>query len=205
MPRRLAFRRGQSSLRRRRPPRQGARVCYRARLGGSLGAVVVGILDAQGHRVDWGDAPTWLAVIVASLGGYVALRQLRNQEQDLKRQTLQLERQQAERVNLERYGGDALILDVDRTSSAWPSVVLAVDNQSRRPIRHVRCQIRSRSGSGVWEAEACGYMTPSSMEDQVARSHLSTQLRNLWRRSSQENGTDSCSHTSLITAPTSST
>jgi hypothetical protein len=48
--------------------------------------------------INWGDVPTWLAVVVASVGGGVALRQLRNQQDDMRRQTTQLERQQAEQV-----------------------------------------------------------------------------------------------------------
>ena len=31
------------------------------------------------HGINWGDVPTWLAVVVASVGGGIALRQLRQQ------------------------------------------------------------------------------------------------------------------------------
>lgn len=37
--------------------------------------------------------PTWLAVVIASFGGHVALRQLRGQQDVIRRQTEQLERQ----------------------------------------------------------------------------------------------------------------
>jgi hypothetical protein len=30
-------------------------------------------------HINWGDVPTWLAVVVAAVGGGVALRQLRQQ------------------------------------------------------------------------------------------------------------------------------
>jgi len=41
--------------------------------------------------INWGDAPTWFAVAVASAGGWIAPRQLRDQQDVIRRQTVQLE------------------------------------------------------------------------------------------------------------------
>jgi hypothetical protein len=100
---------------------------------------------------NWGDVPTWLAVAVASVGGWIALSQLRGQQQQitdesdrnarrdelLDKQLAEAEtradeqrRQQAEGVKVRR-----------RSSTGY------VINESRRPIRDITCKIMSKVDS----------------------------------------------------------
>jgi hypothetical protein len=58
--------------------------------------------SAAGHagQINWGDAPTWLAVAGAFAAALIALRQLRIQQADSERLTRQLERQQANDIDM---------------------------------------------------------------------------------------------------------
>jgi hypothetical protein len=80
--------------------------------------------------ISWGDAPAWLAVAVASAGGWIALRQLRDQQDVIRRQTVQLERQQAEQIGF--CWESARQIDETIDDPIWMGVVR---NDSRRPIR----------------------------------------------------------------------
>ena len=86
--------------------------------------------------INWGDVPTWLAVVVATIGGYAALRQLRMQQDDMRRQIAQLERQQAQQIAVK-----AQQVQVQNQDGDGPSWVLmaVVENGSARPIRNVDC------------------------------------------------------------------
>jgi hypothetical protein len=113
--------------------------------------------------IAWGHVPTWLAVIVAAVGGGIALRQLRQQgnvikgevERNKRRDELLdgqlaeleqrgriIERQQADAVDFSwrtgmgaAHGGSG---EVER-AEVHEAVVA---NLSRRPIRNVTCRIR---------------------------------------------------------------
>jgi hypothetical protein len=126
------------------------------------------------HHINWGDVPTWLAVIVATFGGWVALRQLRQQGNVLKdeiernkardelldRQLRELqqraeveERRQAEDIDFTQ---DSRVTSIRPTDpgAKWPYVHMAIIvNESRRPIRDVVCRIQPNSVQDYdWEA-----------------------------------------------------
>jgi hypothetical protein len=52
----------------------------------------------------WGDIPTWLAVIIASIGGWIALSQLRGQSAVIKRDAEDRRREQAMSVYIRPIG-----------------------------------------------------------------------------------------------------
>lgn len=102
-------------------------------------------------RPSLGDVPTWLAVVIAAIGGYVALRQLReqqvqfteearrNEKRDILLDTQLVEaaeranshrRQQAEKITLRR---EVVRPGRDRLAH--------VTNGSSRPIRNVTCRL----------------------------------------------------------------
>jgi hypothetical protein len=91
--------------------------------------------------INWGDAPTWLAVAVASAGGWIVLRQLRDQQDVIRRQTIQLERQQTEQIGF--FWESARQINETIDELIWMGVVR---NDSRRPIRDVICWIQPRPG-----------------------------------------------------------
>jgi hypothetical protein len=71
----------------------------------AAGCLIVGFLVAAlifgkpGHLVpNWGDIPTWLAVVIATAGGWIALSQLRSQKEVLQRDAFDRRRAQAARV-----------------------------------------------------------------------------------------------------------
>jgi hypothetical protein len=109
--------------------------------------------------INWGDVPTWAAVLVGAVGGTVALIQLRQQGnvlkgevernkrrdelldgqlRDLQRRTLVAERQQA----------DAITLELVKTESDPPVWVASVTNAAERPVRNVSCRLSSADGNG---------------------------------------------------------
>lgn len=119
---------------------------------------------------NWGDIPTWLAVIVASVGGWIALSQLRQQqdviEADIGRQRQRddlLERQLRELADRERSRqreqAEQVILTGRRVILAPPlesggetaqsrrrppastGGSCNVQNESRRPVRQVACRL----------------------------------------------------------------
>ena len=100
--------------------------------------------------INWGDAPTWLAVAVASVGGWIALRQLRDQQDVIRRQTIQLERQQAEQIGFSWESAKQINETID--DPIWMGVVR---NDSRRPIRDVICRIQPGPGQD-FDLEAQG-------------------------------------------------
>jgi hypothetical protein len=53
---------------------------------------------------NWGDIPTWLAVIIASIGGWIALSQLRGQSAVIKRDAEDRRREQAMSVYIRPIG-----------------------------------------------------------------------------------------------------
>jgi len=100
--------------------------------------------------INWGDAPTWVAVAVASAGGWIALRQLRDQQDVIRRQTAQLERQQAEQIGFSWEPAGQINETIDD-----PIRMGVVRNDSRRPIRDVICRIQPGPGQD-FDQEAQG-------------------------------------------------
>lgn len=98
--------------------------------------------------MNWGDVPTWLLVVLAAVGGGAALwqlrlqrRQLQDQQDDMARRTRQLERVQADAIDLSWQPTAPLAAAPDQNSSqpVWTGVV---QNDSRRPIRDVVCRVQ---------------------------------------------------------------
>lgn len=96
-------------------------------------------------RVDLGDLPTWLGVAAASVAGLFVFLQLRSQQQELARQALALERQQADLVDLQQFWQSELVPDVVDSSGLtgkeyWHTT--EVINDSRRPIRDIAARLK---------------------------------------------------------------
>lgn len=121
--------------------------------------------------INWGDAPTWLAVFIAAGGGAVALIQLRQQGNVLKGEVqrnkrrdelldgqlgeLQLSEKLRERRQAEQ-------IDFTWNNSGAGSVAQVV-NDSRRPIRNVACFIRLRNGD-IAGADLAAELMPIARE-----------------------------------------
>jgi hypothetical protein len=103
-------------------------------------------------HINWGDVPTWLAVVVAAVGGGIALRQLRQQGnvikgeiernkarddlldgqlRELHEREKSRQREQAEAVDMIWHD----VPDGDGTSN------VTVINRSRRPIKLITCWV----------------------------------------------------------------
>lgn len=100
--------------------------------------------------INWGDVPTWLAVVVASVGGGIALRQLRLQgavikgeiERNAARDKLldgQLKELAARVTSGQRQQAEHIDLTWENIQSAPSESLAVVINGSRRPIRNVSC------------------------------------------------------------------
>jgi hypothetical protein len=100
---------------------------------------------------DWGDIPTWLAVLVASVGGWIALSQLRAQQRQISAEaersgqrdellSRQLEEaEQRSRANRRRQA-ERVYLRV-LTAVAGGAGICEITNASDRPIRRVKCRL----------------------------------------------------------------
>lgn len=93
---------------------------------------------------------------------------LKLQQQELAGSLLIRQRAQANEVNFERYRPDAATIFTRPPSPRSPTVILVVENGSRRPIRNVSCLIRTPSGLPY----AVGYMSPPDKADQRTRPRL---------------------------------
>jgi hypothetical protein len=114
--------------------------------------------------INWGDAPTWLAVVVASVGGWIALRQLRDQQDVIRRQTIQLERQQAEQIGFSWESAKQVNETID--DPIWMGIVR---NDSHRPIRDVTCRIQPGPGQGFdLEAQGVGEIVDVGLGSNVS-------------------------------------
>jgi hypothetical protein len=117
---------------------------------------------------NWGDIPTWLAVGVATVGGGVALSQLRQQQEvikgefernkdrddlmDRQRRELQAneesrQRAQAGNVDFDLWLPQAVQVLSSPPFTPAPTVILSVENKSARPIRNIVCRIGSDDGA----------------------------------------------------------
>lgn len=111
---------------------------------------------AAGHpgRIDWGDVPTWLAVIGAIAAALIAFGQLNAQRKDIARQTRLLERQQANDIDIKWQIGRMEFIPVrlpglPLRTPADSYIMAAVSNNSRRPITEVICWTDSPTGSAT--------------------------------------------------------
>jgi hypothetical protein len=110
--------------------------------------LVVGPLHA---RPQFGDLPTWLAVIVASVGGYVALRQLRDQQRQFAVEAKRNEKRDkllesqlaeaAERANSSRRQQAEQVYLKGFPVWTGKEGMAEVGNGSHRPIRDVICRL----------------------------------------------------------------
>lgn len=78
-----------------------------------------------------------------SLGaGWVALRAFRGQQKEFVRQVRQLERQQADAIDLTGWEeGAVACVPSPTTPLPQPKAILAIENKSLRPVRQVRCRL----------------------------------------------------------------
>ena len=107
--------------------------------------------------INWGDVPTWGAVLVGAVGGTAALIQLRQQgnvlkgevERNKRRDELldgQLRDLQRRSLVAERQQADAI--DLELVSSKQDSAVYMtnVTNTSNRPVHNVSCRLLLKDG-----------------------------------------------------------
>jgi len=94
--------------------------------------------------INWGSAPEWGALIVAAIGGGVALIQLRQQQRTLIRE---LRRGAALEEALLREQAGAV--DLAWTTDSARETFVKVTNNSRRPIRGVDCRVVLTANGGV--------------------------------------------------------
>ena len=130
------------------------RVIVLAMACGGVGFLLATLLSdtAWHYAPNWGDIPTWLAVIVATVGGGIALSQLRQQQRVIegeidrnrKRDKL-LDGQLRELTDMERSRQREQSEAVDVTWNDSPSPpgtsFVTVINGSRRPIRELTCLV----------------------------------------------------------------
>jgi hypothetical protein len=93
-----------------------------------------------GSSLNWGDVPTWLLFVGAVAAGVAAFRQLSVMQEDSRRRTAQLERAQADQIDVVLVPSSLLPPGVTRSEVSneeyW---FVEVRNNSRRPIREVGC------------------------------------------------------------------
>jgi hypothetical protein len=113
--------------------------------------------------VAWGDVPTWLAVAVATVGGAAALRQLklqrdqlRDQEVVIAAQTRQLERQQADSVDLGWRPGEEVQAAGTNLKYTPQSTIIVVSNNSHRPIRDIAARMGELNTNRIIEPHKVG-------------------------------------------------
>jgi hypothetical protein len=94
--------------------------------------------------INWGDAPEWGALIVATAGGWIALAQLRQQQRVI---TKELRRS----ADLEetRLREQAAAVDLAWSAESDRRTFVKVINNSRRPIRALDCRIVSAEDGGL--------------------------------------------------------
>ena len=111
---------------------------------------VTGLSRSAVHGISWGDDPTWLAVVVASVGGGIALRQLRQQgdvikgeiERNTARDKLldgQIRELQQREASRRREQAEQIDMTWEDMASAPGQSLAVVINGSRRPVRNVSC------------------------------------------------------------------
>jgi hypothetical protein len=117
-----------------------------------LGAMTAAPLGLA--HVNLGDLPTWLGVAAASMAAAFVFLQLRGQQQEIARQTLVLERQQADMVDIQQFWQSELVPEgvsaADLTGKEYWHAT-EVTNQSRRPIRDVAARFEPSPGAKVLE------------------------------------------------------
>jgi hypothetical protein len=126
----------------------------------AAGAIVVFLFLSHGHHVDYGDVPTWLALIAAAGAGWIALSTLRGQQKDFERQVTQLERQQADAIDLTGWSERAMmVIWPPGNGHEQPKAILSIENKSSRPIRNIRGRIWPQEESSRFiDAYAKGFV-----------------------------------------------
>ena len=105
-------------------------------------------------HIQWGDVPTWLAVIVATFGGYVALRQLRQQQKTIEgeiernkaRDAIldgQLREMQDRERSRQREQAERVDLTWDIYDPQLARSLIVVINGSSRPIRDIAAVVHT--------------------------------------------------------------
>jgi hypothetical protein len=88
--------------------------------------------------IDWGNAPAWGALIVAGVGGWIALSQLRQQQR-----VIAVELRRSATLEEAQRRGQAEAVDLIWSAKSERETFVLVVNHSRRPIRALDCKIVS--------------------------------------------------------------
>lgn len=99
---------------------------------------LIKIMASQGEafKINVGDLPTWLAFITAAVAAYFVYGQLKAQQAEIARQVRQLERQQADKIDVMLHADDAVPPAVGQVGNN-PNWMVYVTNGSHRPIRDI--------------------------------------------------------------------
>jgi hypothetical protein len=130
-------------------------------------------------HIQWGNVPTWLAVTVATFGGYVALRQLRQQqkviegeiERNKARDALldtQLREMQDRERSRQREQAERVDLAWDAYKPELARSLIVVTNESTRPIRDIAAVVHTSDKVPASVPLGCALMVPAPIGDVVA-------------------------------------
>jgi hypothetical protein len=105
-------------------------------MGTSSHLIKVMASHSEAFKVNLGDLPTWLAFVAAAVAAYFVYGQLKSQREEIARQTRQLERQQADQIDVMLHADDAVPPAASQAKNN-PNWMVYVTNGSRRPIRDI--------------------------------------------------------------------
>lgn len=94
--------------------------------------------------INWGTAPEWVALIIAGVGGWIALAQLRQQQRVIAR-----ELRRGAALEEARLRDQAAAIDLAWSAEGLRETFVKVSNRSRRPIRGLDCMIVSEEDGGL--------------------------------------------------------
>jgi hypothetical protein len=107
---------------------------------------------------NWGDIPTWLLFLAATVAGWAALVQLVRQQEQINEEAvrnaqrdelMKTQLAEAELRATDRRREQAASIDVSVITILGPAMVGRAMNNSRRPIRDVTCKVMSRVDDGA--------------------------------------------------------
>jgi hypothetical protein len=118
---------------------------------GTHSQLIVMAPHSEALSINLGDLPTWLGFIAAAIAAYFVYGQLKGQRAEIGRQTRQLERQQADQIDVMLHGDDAVPPAVGQAKNN-PNWMVYITNNSRRPIRDITATMMPEIGMDSVEA-----------------------------------------------------